>query len=302
MKLTSHFLLLLGLASACPLACGGNDSQSGPKSDGAAGSTSGAHTGGVSAGGTANPGSGTSPGGTTPATGGGTSGSANGSSGSTNGGNTNGGSAGASSAGSNGGGGQPAGGASGMGVPGPDLVDARDGASYATVVIKGQTWMAENLNYATATGSWCQNNDPAQCAVSGRYYDWSVALGLPIACDSMLCKDQIQAKQQGVCPAGWHVTTANEWYGLFFTADDCAKAKTSTGWTTGAGNDSYGLAVSPTGYRTSEGFLSLGMEALYWTTNDELPNFTLAFGVGTTGCGSDQYGKNFGLSVRCIKD
>lgn len=44
------------------------------------------------------------------------------------------------------------------------------------------------------------------------------------------------------------------------------------------------------------------MEALYWTTNDELPNFTLAFGAGTVGCGSDQYAKTFGLSVRCIKD
>ena len=55
------------------------------------------------------------------------------------------------------------------------------------------------------------------------------------------CKDQIQAKQQGVCPAGWHLTTNAEWSALFMLVDSCAMAKATTGWETGAGNNGYGL-------------------------------------------------------------
>ncbi len=70
------------------------------------------------------------------------------------------------------------------------LVDARDGQSYKTVKIGDQIWMAENLNYAT-DGSWCYDNDPANCAVYGRLYKRDVAIN--------------------ASPEGWHLPSGEEW-------------------------------------------------------------------------------------------
>ncbi len=50
------------------------------------------------------------------------------------------------------------------------FTDDRDGKIYKTVKIGAKIWMAENLNYATNTGSWCPN-----CNIYGRFYNWKTA-------------------------------------------------------------------------------------------------------------------------------
>jgi uncharacterized protein (TIGR02145 family) len=59
------------------------------------------------------------------------------------------------------------------------VVDPRDGRTYKTVTIdlggKSQTWMAENLNYATDF-SFCVANDTSWCATFGREYYFIDAL------------------------------------------------------------------------------------------------------------------------------
>jgi len=54
-----------------------------------------------------------------------------------------------------------------------------------------QVWMTKNLNYATASGSWCYGNNTDSCAVYGRLYDWNTALT--------------------VAPSGWHLPNDAEW-------------------------------------------------------------------------------------------
>ena len=71
------------------------------------------------------------------------------------------------------------------------MFDKRDSSIYKTVTIGTQTWMAENLNFKTASGSWCYDNDRKNCEQFGRLYNWETAA-------------------EG-CPTGWHLPDNAEW-------------------------------------------------------------------------------------------
>lgn len=142
------------------------------------------------------------------------------------------------------------------------LVDSRDGRKYNTVTIGTQTWMAENLNYATAN-SYCFNNDPDKCAEYGRFYTWAAAMdsagifgvngegcGYKSTCEPLWIYPV-----QGVCPVGFHLPTTREWKILFSAVGGKISAgkmlKSTMGWETN-GSDDYGFSAIPVGRSSFE--------------------------------------------------
>lgn len=74
---------------------------------------------------------------------------------------------------------------------------------YNTMTVKtattSQTWLAQNLNYPTSSGSMCGGNNK-DCSTYGRLYNWSAA--------------------QSACPSGWHLPTLEEWNTFICTLDN----------------------------------------------------------------------------------
>ena len=205
------------------------------------------------------------------------------------------------------------------------LVDDRDGQVYKTVGIGSQVWMAQNLNYADSVQTpslkgliWCYGNDSAKCEAVGHLYSWSAAIDSvalandpanPLICGrGKLC--EMPTRVQGVCPNGWHLPDTTEWENLFAavggrsTASDVLRS--SDGWYYNKnGTNAYGFTALPAGYGgdgcsfggdTSNGF--------FWTATQtgEDDAYYVQLSVYNEGPRVTSEGKNFGLSVRCVKD
>jgi len=179
------------------------------------------------------------------------------------------------------------------------FTDSRDSKVYNKVTIGTQTWMAENLNYEHDS-SWCFSNDTAECSTYGRLYKWEQA--------------------DTICPSGWHLPTDSEWkileeyVGMSSSYSDLTGYRTSgdvgyylksaSSWPTGGyGTDGYYFSVLPAGFRKPGGnFTSLGHNALFWTATD---NESRAYGrllFYQKGIERSLFTKQYGASVRCVKD
>lgn len=71
------------------------------------------------------------------------------------------------------------------------MVDKRDEQRYELTSLNGKTWMAQSINYATAAGSFCYQDNETNCDVYGRLYTYEAA--------------------QSACPGGWHMATRAEY-------------------------------------------------------------------------------------------
>ena len=180
------------------------------------------------------------------------------------------------------------------------FTDPRDGQTYQTVEIGTQTWMAENLNYQT-TNSWCYDDDPANCNIYGRLYNWEAAFN--------------------ACPSGWHLPSDEEWKQMEMAlgmsqseADDTGwrgtdegeKMKSTSGWNNnGNGTNSSGFSALPGGYRnSSDSFDGLGNFGYWWSSSEISGTHAWTRGLRD---GDDQVGREYGrkthsFDVRCIKD
>ena len=171
------------------------------------------------------------------------------------------------------------------------------GTLYKHVTVGEQTWMAENLNYETASGSYCYNDDPDNCTEYGRLYDWDVAVNTT----------------SPVCPTGWKVPSASDYNTLLtYIKNDSGSDRTNymlrstTGWdkydgSDVNGNNQYGFNLKPAGDRMNGKYENLGNTAYHVVTDGTYTYFL------STQSRSDAYmytwtTTTFARSVRCIKD
>ncbi|MDR1759546.1 MAG: fibrobacter succinogenes major paralogous domain-containing protein [Fibrobacter sp.] len=178
-----------------------------------------------------------------------------------------------------------------------EFIDSRNDRTYKYVEIGAQTWMAENLNYAAASGSWCYEDDASNCDTYGRLYDWETATE--------------------VCPGGWHLPSDDEWTALVNFAGGGLTAgtalKSMTGWVDNgdgfiAGADDLGFSALPGGSRNSEGSFFYAGSYSQWWSNSEVGSsgssdaHYLSMMTSDAGITEGSGNKNDGFSVRCIKN
>ena len=203
------------------------------------------------------------------------------------------------------------------------MTDSRDKKVYKTIKIGGQTWMAENLNYADSSKtlsllerSWCYNNDSANCVVAGRLYTWSAAIDSAKLYNdkSIDCGHRktctLPDTVYGVCPPGWHLPTRAEWDALITEVGGQSNSgivlKSQTGWFDNyGGTDDVGFTALPVGIRNYDGdaFDHDAFEAHFWSATEyssygayymDLDNSYDA--ILSTG------NKHYGFSVRCLQN
>ncbi len=173
------------------------------------------------------------------------------------------------------------------------MTDTRKTKSYKTVKIGTQTWMAENLAFKTAKGkTWAFNDDEKNVAKYGYLYDYEAAL---IA-----------------CPTGYRLPSEEDWNKLFdyLGGPQIAggKMKVKDGWEEANPNTSNwsGFSIVGAGFKHGEGggFDNLTTSVAYWSSTpssdpEKVVGFNFAF--HTELAFRNEYKKDMGLSIRCIK-
>ncbi len=176
---------------------------------------------------------------------------------------------------------------------------------YKVVTIGTQTWMAENLNFVTADGSWCYDGKDSNCNTYGRLYNWETA--------------------KKVCPDDWHLPTDEEWKELerhlgMSVKESEKKAYQGTGkggklketglthWMApneGSTNES-GFSALPGGCRAYlGGYYNVGNYAHFWSSTENSSNYAwnrlLSYSKSEVNR-SNYFNKEIGFSVRCVRD
>lgn len=171
--------------------------------------------------------------------------------------------------------------------------DLRDAKLYRTIQICDQTWMAQNLNYESESGSSCYDGETGNCYEYGRLYTWETA--------------------QTVCPDGWRLPTKADFVKLIANVDSDFD-ETSSSFSNGEklrteswyeGSNEIGFSAVAGGDYYSKDYSYKGSDAYFWsqTANGESEAYVMM--VSTSGEGNNLFGGSTGTtmnSVRCVKD
>ena len=205
--------------------------------------------------------------------------------------------------------------------------DAVEGV-FEKVKIGQQTWMVQNLNYATEN-SKCgggEGTEEGDCAKYGRLYTWTDAVGKTEEACGNGHKCSLPSRVQGICPDGWHLPSQAELEALINKVNTSVQEKDNAGlhlkansalWIdyeddnkvtqSGAGDNTSGFTALPGGqYNVNESKFKFSGEAAYFWSSTELSNGS-AFYIGVMNDDDEVYqggsfGKDMMYSVRCLQD
>ncbi len=220
------------------------------------------------------------------------------------------------------------------GAPCPDTLTVTDidGNTYNTVLIGSQCWMKENLKTTT------YQNGTAIPNVTDDYAWQNHTTGAYVWYDNDITwKDSYGAlynwfttvDPNGLCPAGWHVPTNDEWTALTDyiggtgsphgnELKSCSQLNSPLGgscntsehprWgqhNTHYGTDDYGFSGLPGGYRVLNGtFYYIGSNGYWWSSTEYSSTLAwfryLFYSNGYVGVYYHYLQR--GLSIRCLRD
>ena len=171
--------------------------------------------------------------------------------------------------------------------------DSRDKKTYKTVKIGNQTWMAENLAYKATAGCYAYEDNESNAKIYGYLYNWETA--------------------KKVCPSGWHLSSKDDWSVLLtylggeLIAGDKLKEVGTNHWhkPISAATNESGFTALPGGFRNEKGeFYVLGYNSWWWcSTEEDAERANQVFIYGHIKDVTISYiDKNYGFSVRCVKD
>jgi uncharacterized protein (TIGR02145 family) len=212
-------------------------------------------------------------------------------------------------------------------VCGNSITDIRDSKVYTTVQIGTQCWMAQNLDVGTRiagagnqnnTGTiekYCYNDLDANCTTYGGLYQWAEMVQyLNGATNTTSWNPVPTGNVQGICPAGWHLptdaegTTLTSYLGGDIIAGGKMKETGTAHWITpnGEATNTSGFTGLPGGYRAANGSYDIvGFYGLFWSSSEYSTTFPWYRNLGYYNAKvwhDHNYTKNYGFSVRCVKD
>jgi uncharacterized protein (TIGR02145 family) len=184
------------------------------------------------------------------------------------------------------------------------FVDPRDSREYRWVRIGSQVWMAENLRFVPESGWKCWNDDEAECAKKGVFYDWETACKVP--------------------PPGWHLPSDDEWktlerelgmpeeeldlVGLDRKSNTGAAIKKTGCWPVEYGgkqiifSDDTGFSAVPTGFFALGEFTHSGYGGWWTGTPDGERAWVRALAFHDNTITRAPNDKKFYFPVRCVRD
>ncbi len=211
-----------------------------------------------------------------------------------------------------------------------------DGNIYNTVTIGTQVWMVENLKTTKyRNGDLIGTTTPATLDITSENepkYQWACnGIEDSVATYGRLYTWYAVTDSRNICPIGWHLPTDIEWttlenyliangynYDGTTTGNNIAKSMAAlANWlsstvTGSVGNTDYpsyrnksNFTALPAGYRNSAGaFLNIGISDDWWTSTESSSSnawFRNLYNIYSD-VFRDNYAKNTGFSVRCLKD
>lgn len=150
--------------------------------------------------------------------------------------------------------------------------------------VKGDKWYREKA-------AWCYYNNDSEIGENyGKLYNWYTV-----------------NDPRGLAPQGWHIATDEEFKTLIKVVKNSSNALKAIGQGTsnGIGSNSSGFSALLGGYRGLDNcFFYMKEFAYFWSSTEVSSTYAryLYLNLNNNNICLADYGKEFGFSVRCIKD